>query len=86
MGHAANLHLDLWAPNFGIQEWCRFNELVYDMFPGTPVVRDGYMYSNDRPGLGVDIDEELAAKYPVDEYRAETRTQARLPDGGPYRP
>jgi mannonate dehydratase len=24
VGHAANLHLDLWAPNFGIQEWCRF--------------------------------------------------------------
>ena len=26
VGHAANLHLDLWAPNFGIQEWCRFDE------------------------------------------------------------
>ena len=24
VGHAANLHLDLWAPNFGIQEWCNF--------------------------------------------------------------
>jgi mannonate dehydratase len=33
VGHAANLHLDLWAPNFGIQEWCRFDSLVYDMFP-----------------------------------------------------
>ena len=38
VGHAANLHLDLWAPNFGIQEWCRFPELVYEMFPGMPVV------------------------------------------------
>ncbi len=65
VGHAANLHLDLWAPNFGIQEWCRFNELVYEMFPGLPEVRDGYMYPNDKPGLGIDIDEELAAKYPA---------------------
>ena len=32
VGHAANLHLDLWAPNFGIQEWCRFPELVYEIF------------------------------------------------------
>jgi mannonate dehydratase len=86
VGHAANLHLDLWAPNFGIQEWCRFNELVYEMFPGTPVVRDGYMYANDQPGLGVDIDEEMAAKYPVDEYSVERWTQTRLPDGSPSRP
>ena len=64
VGHAANLHLDLWAPNFGIQEWCRFDSLVYDMFPGLPEVRDGYMYPNDKPGLGIDFDEALAAKYP----------------------
>ena len=85
VGHAANLHLDLWAPNFGIQEWCRFPALVYDMFPGLPEVRDGYMYPNDKPGLGIDIDEELAAQYPpVDEV--EFWTQTRWPDGSPARP
>jgi mannonate dehydratase len=85
VGHAANLHLDLWAPNFGIQEWARFDNLVYDMFPGLPVVKNGYMYSNDKPGLGIDLDEKLAARYPcvdeVDEW-----TQTRLPDGSPARP
>jgi mannonate dehydratase len=85
VGHAANLHLDLWAPNFGIQEWARFDSLVYDMFPGLPVVKNGYMYPNDKPGLGIDLDEKLAARYPcvdeVDEW-----TQTRLPDGGPARP
>jgi mannonate dehydratase len=85
VGHAANLHLDLWAPNFGIQEWCRFNELVYEMFPGLPEVRNGYMYPNDRPGLGIDIDEELAAKYPPQD-QVEFWTQTRLPDGSPTRP
>ena len=85
VGHAANLHLDLWAPNFGIQEWCRFNELVYEIFPGLPEVRNGYMYPNDKPGLGIDINEELAAKYPVqDEIIGWTQT--RLPDGSPVRP
>ncbi len=85
VGHAANLHLDLWAPNFGIQEWCRFPELVYEMFPGCPEVRDGYMYPNENPGLGVDIDEELARKYPCTDEIIEW-TQTRLPDGSPARP
>ena len=85
VGHAANLHLDLWAPNFGIQEWCRFSPLVADMFPGLPEVRNGYMYPNDRPGLGIDIDEKLAAKYPCDDF-VEQWTQTRLPDGSPARP
>ncbi len=85
VGHAANLHLDLWAPNFGIQEWCRFPELVYEMFPGTPEVRDGYMYPNDKPGLGIDIDEKLAAKYPCTDEILHW-TQTRLPDGSPTRP
>jgi mannonate dehydratase len=85
VGHAANLHLDLWAPNFGVQEWCRFPELVYEIFPGTPQVRDGYMYPNDKPGLGIDIDEALAAKYPCRD-EVEQWTQTRLPDGSPARP
>ena len=85
IGHAANLHLDLWAPNFGIQEWCRFDEQVYEMFPGLPVVRKGYMYPNDKPGLGIDFDEKMAAKFPVVDD-VDTWTQTRLPDGSPCRP
>jgi len=85
VGHAANLHLDLWAPNFGIQEWCRFPELVYEIFPGTPEVRNGYMYPSDKPGLGIDIDEKLAAKFPCTD-EVISWTQTRLPDGSPARP
>jgi mannonate dehydratase len=85
VGHAANLHLDLWAPNFGVQEWCRFPEVVYEMFPGCPEVRGGYMYPNDRPGFGVEIDEKLAAKFPCTD-EVEQWTQTRLPDGSPARP
>lgn len=85
VGHAANLHLDLWAPNFGIQEWCRFPQQVYELFPGLPQVRNGYMYPNDRPGLGIDVDEELAAKYPCQDEVIQW-TQTRLADGTPVRP
>lgn len=85
VGHAANLHLDLWSPNFGIQEWCRFPELVYEMFPGMPEVRNGYMYPNDKPGLGIDINEKLAAQYPCKDEVMHW-TQTRLPDGSPARP
>jgi mannonate dehydratase len=85
VGHAANLHLDLWAPNFGIQEWCRFPERVVEMFPGLPEVRQGYMYPNDKPGLGIEIDEGLARRYPCRD-EVDRWTQARLPDGSPARP
>ena len=85
VGHAANLHLDLWAPNFGIQEWCNFPEYMYEIFPGLPEVRNGYMYPSDKPGLGIDINEDLAAKYPCQD-EVEWWTQTRLPDGSPTRP
>ena len=88
VGHMANLHLDLWAPNFGIQEWYRFNNLTCDMFPGIPKVREGYLYPNNAPGLGIDIDESLAAKYPCNEETVQWQwwTQTRTPDGTPVRP
>ncbi len=65
VGHAANLHLDLSTWNFGIQEGHRFNDAAHEVFPGTPEIRDGMLHANERPGLGVDVDEELAAKYPI---------------------
>jgi mannonate dehydratase len=85
VGHAANLHLDLSAPNFGVQECSPFPDELRDVFPGCPEIRDGFMYANDQPGLGIDIDERLAARYPcvdgIDEW-----TQARWPDGSQARP
>jgi mannonate dehydratase len=65
VGHAANVHLDLAVPNFGIQEGHEFNAAEQDVFPGCPVLKDGSYYANDRPGLGIDLDEKLAAKFPI---------------------
>lgn len=85
VGHAANLHLDLASPNFGIQEFTPFNDAVREVFPGCPEVRNGYLYPNDRPGLGVDLDEAAAARFPH-KPQVEQWTQARRPDGGLARP
>jgi len=64
VGHAANLALDLNAWNFGIQEYAIFSERTREVFPGCPEVRDGHMWGNGEPGLGIDIDEDLAVKFP----------------------
>ncbi len=85
VGHAANLHLDLVCHNFGIQEFSGFNDALREVFPGCPEVRNGYLYANDRPGFGIDIDETLAARYPCEPAVIQW-TQARLPDGTLYPP
>jgi mannonate dehydratase len=85
VGHAANLHLDLAVPNFGVQEWSGFSEAEQAVFPGCPEVRNGYAYVNEAPGLGVDIDEAEAARYPCVQGIPEW-TMTRLPDGTAVRP
>jgi len=65
VGHAANAHLDLASPNFGIQEGAFVaGDTLREIFPGTPEIRNGYLYIREGPGLGVDLNEKLAAKYP----------------------
>ena len=67
VGHAANVHLDLATPNFGIQEAREFTQEEQDVFPGCPELRDGYYWANDRPGLGIELDEAAAAKFPIED-------------------
>ena len=68
VGHAANLQLDLACHNFGIQEVTFFSDRMREVFPGTPEIKDGMLWSNEQPGLGIDIDEELAQKFPFPEH------------------
>jgi mannonate dehydratase len=85
IGHAANLHLDLACRNFGIQEVIHFGEPLYEVFPGTPELRGGFLWPNDKPGFGVEFDEAKAAKYPVTPKIIEW-TQSRWPDGTSWTP
>jgi len=67
VGHAINAHLDIAIHNFGIQESINFNDATREVFPGTPTIKNGYMYVNEAPGHGVDLNEELAKKFPLPE-------------------
>ncbi|MFL5804946.1 MAG: hypothetical protein ACJ8CR_24790 [Roseiflexaceae bacterium] len=52
---------------------------------GTPTLANGYVWANDKPGWGVDIDEAAAAKYPI-EVKPIEWTQSRWPDGTIWTP
>ncbi len=64
VGHAAGLALELATYNFGIHESGVFPERTREVFPGCPEIRDGYLYATEAPGFGIDINENLAAKFP----------------------
>ncbi len=78
VGMAAALHVGLAIPNFGIQEHMRHEPLVDEVFPHAYRFADGYMHPGDEPGLGVVIDEALAAEHP---YVAAYLPVNRLRDG-----
>ena len=94
LAHAANIHIDLAAQNLGLQEWSGIEPpnfviqklkdnhgALLEVFPGMPEYGgDGFVYANDKPGLGVDLDEKEAAKYPC-ENTVTTWTQTRNRDG-----
>lgn len=62
--HAANVHVDLSVANFGVQEMVFFPEIVHEVLPGAPTFDRGYLTVTAAPGLGTDVDEVAAAKYP----------------------
>jgi len=75
---AAALHFDLSVPNFGIQEYMRHTDETDAVFPHAYSFSDGYLHPGDKPGLGVDLDEELAGKY---SYQRAYLPVNRLEDG-----
>jgi mannonate dehydratase len=98
LAHAANIHIDLASRNFGVQEWSGTEppnfviqklsgprNALLDVFPGLPECRRGFVYANEQPGLGVDLNENEAAKYPCN-HSVTTWTQTRLLDGSLHTP
>jgi mannonate dehydratase len=75
---AAALHFDLSIANFGLQEYMRHTEQTDAVFPHAYRFEAGSLHPGDEPGLGVDIDETLAAKYP---YQRAYLPVNRLEDG-----
>ncbi|MFN8500181.1 MAG: D-galactonate dehydratase family protein [Anaerolineae bacterium] len=63
IGAAASAHVGMAIPNFGIQEWVRHADIVHEVMTGGAWFEDGYLKLPDTPGLGVDINEELVARF-----------------------
>ncbi len=75
---AAALHFDTWVPNFGIQEYMRHTAETDAVFPHDYRFADGFLHCGESAGLGVDINEKLAAQYP---YQRAYLPVNRLEDG-----
>ncbi len=76
---AACLHLDLACDNFAVQEGGLVGHPVMtDLFPVQVPFQAGYLLPPERPGLGVEFDEQAASHY---EFRWQTGPQLRRADG-----
>jgi mannonate dehydratase len=64
LAHAAQLALELSTYNFGVHEGSGFQADTQAVFVGCPEVKDGYMLASEKPGLGIEVDETAAARFP----------------------
>ncbi|TCC00502.1 D-galactonate dehydratase family protein [Micromonospora zingiberis] len=78
VGMAAALHLDLAIHNFGIQEYMRHGALTNEVFRQSFTFADGYLHPGEQPGIGVELDEDAAARFP---YQPAYLPFNRLKDG-----
>jgi mannonate dehydratase len=61
---AAAIHFNIAINNFGIQEYMPHQEIVNEVFKTNYNFNKGFLFIDDTPGIGVDIDDKKAAKYP----------------------
>jgi mannonate dehydratase len=88
VNQTAAMHVDMASWNFGIQEENDFRPEERDAFPGIPVIEHGYLYPNNLPGLGIDVDEAKAAALldPERARRPRYVAEDRKADGTAVRP
>jgi galactonate dehydratase len=65
---AVNAHLATWLPNLRLQEYFVEGAVpaAFEVVLGTPRAQEGWLEPPTGPGLGVEIDEAAAARYPYD--------------------
>ena len=65
VGHADRVYLHLSCTNFGFREVGKFYPAKQDVFPGCLELKNGFYHAPDKPGFGIDVDEQPAAKSPA---------------------
>jgi len=75
---SAALQLDISIPNFGIQEYMAHDAVTHEVFRPGYHLDDGYLIPSDAPGLGIEVDEDAARRFP---YNPKYLPVARLADG-----
>lgn len=89
IAHTANLHLDLVSYNFGLQEFMPYPDTFYEVFQGMIELKNGYVWANEKPGWGIEMNEKAAVKYPFGSRPADKnnpsgqRSVSRTADGTP---
>jgi galactonate dehydratase len=82
VGTLASVPVDACTPNCVIQERPAASALAEELFGGTVEVRDGFALLPDKPGLGLDLNEAVAARHPfVAERELTGRARLTWPDG-----
>ncbi len=79
ISHMTNAHVSYSVPNFGIQEFAvGWGDGTREVFSAMPRFEEGYVVIDDKPGLGIDVNEAAAKKYP---YLRRLRPTIRRRDG-----
>ena len=78
VGMAAQLPVGLAIHIFGIQEYVEHSSATNSVFRQGMTFRDDLPHPGEAPGLGVELDEEVAASFP---YQPADLPVIRLPDG-----
>jgi mannonate dehydratase len=63
---AASVHVGLATPNFAIQEYMGYPDAAHEVFHHAWNYADGHLHPGDEPGLGVHVDEAVAARFPYE--------------------
>jgi gluconate/galactonate dehydratase len=63
IGTVAQAHLAAAIPNFGVLEFHGHDVPIWYRLTKKRVIKDGYIELTDEPGLGLELEEKVAAKY-----------------------
>jgi len=67
IGTLAQAHLAASIPNFGVLEFHGHNVPLWHRLTRRRIIEKGFISVSDEPGLGVELDENVAAKYAIAE-------------------